>query len=216
MKLYQHPISPNTRRVRLVLCALGISHEEILVDLFKGENRQPEYLAKNPMGKVPMLEDEGLFLTESYAIIGYLAEKKPSSLYPSEPRARADVNRWLFWGANHFSPTIGALARENFLKKVVPSFGAPDPVQIARQEAEFRALAKVLDAHLAAGASPRKWIVGHDVTLADFALAAGFSMRERAKLPVEGTPHLEAWFARIAELDVWKATEPPPIPMPQG
>jgi glutathione S-transferase len=216
MKLYQHWLSPNTRRVRVVLHALTIPHEEVLVDLFKGENRQPEYLAKNPMGKVPTLEDDGFFLSESYAIMSYLAEKKPSALYPSNPRARADVNRWLFWGANHFSPTIGALVRENFLKKVVPAFGAPDPLQIKRQEDEFRVLAKVLDDHLGSRTVARKWLVGQDVTLADLALAAGFNMRERGKLPVENAPHLEAWFSRVAELEAWKATEPPPMPLPQG
>ncbi len=216
MKLYQHPISPNARRVRLILHALAIPHEEILVDLAKGENRQPDYLAKNPMGKVPTLEDDGFFLSESYAIAIYLAEKQPSPLYPSAPRARGDVNRWLFWGASQFSPTIGALARENFLKKIIPAFGLPDPVQIKRQEDEFRVLAKALDDHLAAGTGGRKWITGQDPTLADFALAAGFNMRERAKLPVENAPHLEAWFARVTELDAWKATEPPPLPMPPG
>src|SRR5215469_15760126 len=125
MKLYYNPLSPNVRRVRLTAAVLGIELEEKRLDFAKGEHKNPEYLALNPNGAVPTLVDGDYVLTESRAIMQYLASKKPESgLLPRDEAARADVTRWQFWDASHFSPQIGSIAFEKALKQM---FGLGDP-----------------------------------------------------------------------------------------
>ncbi|MGH8278015.1 MAG: glutathione S-transferase family protein [Gammaproteobacteria bacterium] len=206
MKLYYSPLSSNSRKVRLVAALLDILLELENVDLPKGDQRRPEYLAINPMGKVPVLLDGDYVLPESAAIMIYLAESKPvNALYPIERRARADVNRWLFWAANHWSAAGAALAYEKVLK---PRFfhAEPDPVQIQRQEKMLADLALVLDAQL----GKRPCIAGDALTLADLAIAPSFG--GFLEMPVHSCPHVQRWIARIRELPAWQATEPPKLP----
>jgi glutathione S-transferase len=202
MKLYMHPLSSNARRPRLVAHHLGLAVEEVLVDLAKGEQRQPAYLALNPNGKVPTLVDGDLKLTESYAVMIYLCEKNGRrELYPDELAARTEINRWLFWSANEWSPNIGRLNFENMLKPML-GLGTADPARVQEAENTFKQHAKVLDTFLA----QREYILGAKLSLADFALAANLSTIVPAKLPIAGFAHVQAWFARIEKLPAWQAT----------
>jgi glutathione S-transferase len=107
MKLYMNVLSPNVRRVRLTAAVLGLPLEEKTIDLARGEQRSPEYLALNPNGAIPTLVDGDFVLTESRAIMQYLAAKKPEAgLVPRDAAAHADVTRWQFWDAAHFSPQL--------------------------------------------------------------------------------------------------------------
>lgn len=209
MKLYYSPMSSNSRRARIAALMLGIELELVNVDLFRAEHRKPEFLAKNPMGKIPLLEDGDFALPESNAIMAYLADSRPDqALYPRELRARAEVNRWLFWAASHWSPVISALAMENFLKAAFGT-GERDAAQVARQEALFHDLARVLDAHLATG---RQWVAADHPTIADIAIGTSLMNAVPAKLPLEPYANVRALFARVQALDAWKQTEPPPRP----
>jgi glutathione S-transferase len=119
MKLYFHPMSGNSRRVLLVAAHLDVPLERVVVDLPKGEQRGVPHLRRNPNGRVPVLEDDGLVLWESRAIMQYLADKTPGqTLLPTDARGRADVNRWLFWCAAHMTPANAILVMENFVKGV--------------------------------------------------------------------------------------------------
>jgi len=97
MKLYYHPVSTTSRPVWLFIAENGIDCELKVVDLMKGEHYQPEYVAINPNRMVPVLEDGDFRLTESSAILKYLAEKTGSSTYPKELRLRAKVNEMMDW-----------------------------------------------------------------------------------------------------------------------
>jgi glutathione S-transferase len=206
MKLYTHPLSSNARRVSLVVHQLGLKVEEEVVDLAKGAQRAPSYVAINPNAKVPTLVDGDLKLTESYAIMIYLCEKTGRrELYPDELATRTDINRWLFWGANEWSPTIGRLNYENMLKPML-GIGQPDPIRVQEAETTFKHLAGVLDSHL----KQRQYVVGATLSLADLALAASLATAVPAKLPVAGYSQLQAWFARIEQLPAWKATAAAP------
>ena len=206
MKLYTHPLSSNARRVSLVAHQLGLQLEEELVDLAKGAQRTPEYLALNPMGKVPTLVDGDLQLTESYAIMIYLCEKTGRrELYPDELATRTEINRWLFWGANEWSPTIGRLNFENMLKPML-GLGAPDPARVQEAENTFKQLAGVLDAKL----QTRPFVAGKQLSLADFAVAASLATAVPAKLPLSGFTRVQAWQSGIEQLPAWKATTPAP------
>lgn len=202
MKLYTHPLSSNARRVRLVAHHLGLQVEEQFVDLAKGEQRTPEYLALNPMGKVPTLVDGDVQLTESYAIMIYLSEKTGRrELYPDELASRTEINRWMFWGANEWSPIIARLNFENMLKPIL-GLGSPDPARVQEAEKAFRQLAGVLDNLL----TSRQYVAGKQLSLADFALAASLATAIPAKLPLEGFSQLQAWQGRIEQLPAWKTT----------
>jgi hypothetical protein len=132
MRLYHHPYSFNARRAVMTALHLKSPVELVYVDLQKGEQRQPKFLALNPNHKVPVLEDDGFILWESCAIMQYLADKTPrQTVYPAETRARADVNRWLFWSSQHFSPAIGILNWERVVKGML-GLGAADPAEVQR------------------------------------------------------------------------------------
>ncbi len=202
MKLYVNPLSSNARRPRLVAHHLGLAIEEVFVDLAKGEQRTPDYLALNPNGKVPTLVDGDLKLTESYAIMIYLCEKSGRlELYPVELRARTEIHRWLFWAANEWSPTISKLTFEHFVKGL-RGLGPADPARVAEGEAGFKALAKVLDASLAG----RQYLLGSSLSLADYGVASGLAAAAVAKLPLEGFTNVQAWLERVQALPAWQAT----------
>ena len=97
MKFYYHPASTASRPVLLFAAESGLALELQLIDIFKGEHHQPAYKALNPNALVPMLEDGDFRLTESSAILKYLADKTASPLYPKDPQRRARVNERMDW-----------------------------------------------------------------------------------------------------------------------
>jgi glutathione S-transferase len=205
MRLYYHPLSSNSRRVLLTAVQLGVPLELVVVDLVNGEHKTSHYLQINPNGKVPLLEHDGFHLWESHAIMQYLADTcQGETLYPHAIQVRADINRWLFWSAYHFTPAVGFISRERVSKKMVGGSGGPDPVEIARGEALLIAASDVLDRHLA----DRQWIAQDRLTLADLAIAAPLMHTAAAELPVTEHRRLQAWFARVTALDAWQKTAP--------
>jgi glutathione S-transferase len=205
MRLYYHPFSSNARRAIMTAIELGTAVELVLVDLPKREHRQPAYLARNPAGRVPVLEDGPVILPESHAIMLYLVAKTANqTLYPSEAVGQAQVNRWMFWCSAHFQPAISVLNREYFVKKVA-GLGEPDPVEIARGEGLVQEVASLLDSHLAS----REWVAGNNMTLADLSIATPLMTMKQAKLPVTQFKHLQGWFARMQGRDSWQRTNPP-------
>lgn len=206
MRLYYHPLSTNSRRAVMTALHLEISLELIPVDLRQGEQKLPPFLEKNPNGRVPVLvDDDDHVLWESRAIMQYLADQTPGqTVYPENRHARADVNRWMFWCAAHFSPALGIFVMENVIKKLTGR-GDPDPVELKRGEHLIAQFAPVLDAHLAG----RAWVSGDHLTLADLSLSPMLGLTGPAAIPVSSYVHLQAWFGRIQELDAWKKSAPP-------
>jgi glutathione S-transferase len=205
MRLYHHPLSSNARRAVMTALHLGADVELVLIDLSKRAQRAPSYVRMNPNAKVPVLEDGDFVLWESHAIMQYLADITPGqTVYPQEARARADVNRWLFWCSHHFAPAVGILNWERLVKRLTGA-GEPDPAAEQRGEAQVKDLARILDGHLA----DKEWIAQGRLTLADISVATPLMSTGPARLPVEGFSHLRAWFERVQALDAWKRTEAP-------
>ncbi|HEY4240658.1 MAG TPA: glutathione S-transferase family protein [Kofleriaceae bacterium] len=203
MKLYYHPFSGNSRRVLLTVEHLGAPVERVLVDLPKGEQRGDAHLARNPNGRVPVLEDDGFVLWESRAIMLYLAEKTAGqTLLPDDARGRADVQRWMFWCAQHMAPANTILVFENFVKTFQGR--EADPAEVARGEAQVAQYAGILDAHL----EGKSWVAQDRLTLADFSLSASFALAGPARLPIANLPNVRAWLGRIAETEAWRKTQP--------
>lgn len=204
MRLYHHPLSVNARRVVMTALQLGSPLDLVLVNLQAQEHLQPRYLKMNPNHRVPVLEDGDFHLWESRAIMQYLADKTPGqTLYPTELRARADVNRWLYWCSQHFTPAMSILNWENAVKPMIGR-GAPDPVEVKRGETLLAEFAAVLDAHLAG----REWICGSSLTLADLSIAAALGCAVPAKAPVSQYSNMQKWLGRVQALDAWKKTTP--------
>ena len=203
MRLYHHPLSFNSRRAVLCALQLGVAVVLVPVDLRGGAQREPDFLRLNPNHRVPVLEDGSFVLWESHAIMQYLAETTPGQrLYPSGPRERADVNRWLFWSAYHLSPAVRDLYWERVIKGMLGR-GPADPGVIARAEEQVRELSGVLERQLLG----REWICGPALTLADLALAAPFGVWDAAQLPIARGSHLGEWFDRMRALEAWRRTE---------
>lgn len=201
MRLYHHPASSNARRVRIAAQLLGTPLELVEVDLMDEAARR-RLGEINLNSKVPVLDDHGFLLWESGAIMQYLADMAPDqTLYPQDARARADVNRWMFWACQHFAPAVGVLTWEHVWKGMTGN-GAADPVEVARGEREVGECGAVLERHL----SSRQYVAGHCLTLADVAVATPLMYRAMARLPLADLPHLAAWFARIEALPAWQAS----------
>ena len=189
MKLYDFTPSPNCRKVRAVAYELGLELELIPVNLFKGETRLPAYLAKNPHGRVPMLEDDDLLLSESNAIIAYLAAG--SALLPTDRKERAEVDRWLSWQLAHVGPAIRTVAFERIVKKLTGQ-GEPDQAAIAIGTEEFGKLSVVLERSL----ENKQYLAGR-LSIADFALATHYDIAEAAGLDVARHERVNAWLGRM-------------------
>lgn len=208
MKLYYHPNSPNCVDVLAAANQLGIPLETELVELTKGAQRNPAYLKINPNGKVPALVDGDFILWESNVIMQYLASKKPgSSLWPADDNIRADICRWQFWQASQWNRGTGILVWENLIKRFL-NLGAPDPAKIQEGTDLFHTSASVLDNHL----KGREYLVGKNLTLADFSVAAMLVYAGPGRYPLENYPEIRAWYGRIAVLDSWKKALPQFMP----
>jgi glutathione S-transferase len=202
MKLYSIHNSNNCRRVNATIQHLGLDVE--VVEQTMADIKTPAYLALNANGKVPVLVDGDFSLSESRAIMQYLASKKPeSTLWPRDDKRRADIARWQFWEAAHLSRGTGAYAFEKLFKKIFMK-QEPDPAALAAGEKEWRTFAPVLDAQL----EKRKWILGNDITLADFSVGGCFSYAEASGLPMSDYGHVKSWLSRLGELPAWKNTAP--------
>jgi glutathione S-transferase len=201
MKLYYFE-TPNPRKPCAVARYLDAPVEYVRVDLTKGEHRTPAFLAINPNGKVPALEDGDVRLWESAAIMCYLADKAGSSLWPKDAR-QIDVIRWLSWDALHFSRHAGTL----FFQRVVkPRFGLGDPDLAAIDEATgfFRQFAGVLESHL----EGKAYLVGDGLTVADFAVGCLLPHAREAMLPLDGFPAIRRWYAQLEQLPAWREPFP--------
>ena len=200
MKLYGANGSSSSRRVSLSIAQLGIPVELERIDLMKD---RAKLVPINPNSKIPVLVDDDFVLWESHAIMMYLCERTPGqTLYPSEPRARADVQRWLFWTSAHLSTAVGGVSFERLWKKLITG-QSPDETAIANHTRFVHQFAKVLDDHLA----NRTWISGDALSLADLSVAATLMYAERTELPIGSYRNVQALRERVRELPAWKQTE---------
>ncbi len=172
-----------------------------MIDLGRGDQLTPEYLALNPNKKMPTLRDGEFVLWESNAILFYMAAKRPESgLWPSDLRGQADVLRWLAWESAHWdAESCGMVAFEKASKAVL-GLGSSDPAFIARGEQNFVRFAGVLDDQL----KGRAWLVGERPTIADFSIGAFVPSAVRLGLPVARFCEIDRWYEGLAALPAWR------------
>lgn len=199
MNFYTVNGSPNCRKVHAVINYLGLDTNIIALDLMNGDLEKPDFKAMNPNGMVPILEDGDLKLWESNAIAQYLASQVPdNSLYPADPKIRADIHRWQNWEECHFNRACGGYLFENVLKPLL-KIGEPDPEILAEAEQNFMRFAKILEEQL----EGRDFILGENVTLADFSVGAMMVYTDAASIPVSPFKNISAWKKRMESISAW-------------
>ena len=188
MKLYEFAPTRSIR-VRWTLQELGVPFESVVVNLVKGEHRRPEFLALNPAGRVPTLVDEDFVLTESVAIVLYLAEKHPEAgLLPADRRQRAEVNRWLLFAATELEQPLWRISKHTALYP--PELRLPAEVELAKQD--FRPVAEVLEQRL----RTQEFAVGGRFTVADIVLAYTLDWADEFGM-LDGLPASSAYVKRM-------------------
>jgi glutathione S-transferase len=189
IKLYGFKLSGHAHRVELFLSILGLPFEKVEVDLLKGAHKSPEFLARNPLGQVPVLEDGDVTIPDSNAILVYLATKYDASgkWYPRDPIAAARVQRWLSIAAGELQSGPGAA-------RLIVLLGAKLDHEQAKKAA--RALYDVVEGHLSA--SP--YLAGDIPTIADVALYSYTALAPEGHVSLDGWPNVRAWLERIEKL----------------
>jgi glutathione S-transferase len=184
MKLYEFAPTRSIR-VRWTLQELGIDFEAISVNLLTGEHRSPAFLEINPAGKLPVLVDGDMVLTESIAIVLYLAEKyRDKGLIPADLQQRAQLMRWLLFTTTELEQPLWRIARHTALYPEDKRL--PGELALARED--FVAMASILEEHM----SDRQYVVGDTATIGDFVLAFTLDWATMAKV-LNGFPRLEAY-----------------------
>jgi glutathione S-transferase len=188
MKLYEFGPTRSIR-ARWTLQELGVPFESVVVKLTENEHKRPEFLKINPAGRLPVLIDDDLVLTESAAIVRYLAEKFPEQrLWPTELHERAQADRWLMFAVTELEQPLWRIARHTFLYP--ESQRIPADVDIASRE--VKEMAAVLEHHL----REREFVAGNHVTVADFVVAYTLDWANEAKL-IDDFPALRAYMERM-------------------
>ncbi|WP_265517428.1 glutathione S-transferase family protein [Nitratireductor luteus] len=195
--LHRHPLSGHCHRVELFLSLLGLPVEFVEVDLAQGAHKGPDFLARNPFGQIPVLEDGDVVLADSNAILVYLALTYDASRswYPADPVAAAAVQRWL-------SVAAGQLAYGPATARLATVFKLPLDHERAKSIADQ--LFTILEAHLAS----RPFLVGEAATIADVALYAYTARAPEGGVALAPYPRVSAWLSRIEAL-------PGFVPMPE-
>ena len=189
-RLQDYLPSGNGYKVRLVLRQLGLPYELVELDIKRGETRTPEFLAKNPNGRIPLLEIPGRgFLSESHAIISYLAEG--SRLVPSDALDRGRMWQWMCFEQYNLEPNVGTA------RFWIASLGQSE-TELGDRLVEKRRNGHAALSVLEAGLAGRGFLVGGRYTLADIALYAYTHVAPEGGFTLDAYPAIRAWCARVA------------------
>jgi len=203
MKLYMHPVSNASRPVRLFLAENKIPHEEQLVDLATGEHLKDPYATLNPNKLVPLLDDDGFKLTESSAILKYLASKYDLPSYPKDLKLRAKVDEVMDWFNTQFYRDYGyGLAYPQMYGHHKRPTEEIQAGTIAWGQEKARAWFKILNDYWI---GPKKqYLVGDQLTIADYFGASLATLGEVIGCEFSAYPNVERWLNNIRKLDSWK------------
>jgi glutathione S-transferase len=202
MKLHFHPVSTTSRTIMLFASEAAIPLDYQLVDLMTGQHLQPGYLALNPNGLVPLLEDGDFRLTESSAILKYLADKVASPAYPQGLRERARINETMDWINSNLYRDFGyGIA----YPQLFPHHKRPtDAVQsgtIAWAQEKTRGWMRTLDQHMIG--SNKSYLCGDEPTIADYFGAPILTLGELLRSDYGAYPNLRRWLGQMKALPSW-------------
>lgn len=202
MKIYYHPASTTSRPLMLFSAESGLDIDFQVIDLFTGEHYQPPYEAINPNHLVPVLDDGDFRLTESSAILKYLAEKAGSPAYPKDLKQRARVNERMDWINTQLCRDLayGLVYPQIFPHHKRPSAEA-QAATLAWAKERAGGWMKVLDAHLLG--SGNAYLCGSQITLADYYAAPFVALAEAVGSDLSGYPNVKRWLGKMKALKSW-------------
>lgn len=193
--LYDMPLSGNCHKVRLLLSLLALPYQIHSVDLRGGEQRSADYLHRNPFGQVPLLDDDGLIIRDSQAILVYLAKRYGGEpWWPDDAYRLAQIAAWLSTAANE-------IANGPALLRVHHKFGRDIDVSKAQQTAEK--VLGIIDRHL----ENRDWLAGDTASIADIAVYPYLALAPEGGIAIGAYRSIIAWYQRVRAL-------PGYVPMP--
>lgn len=189
LRVFRHPISGHCHRVELYLSLLGLPHELVHVDLLKAEQKQADFLTKNPFGQVPVLEDGDVLLADSTAILVYLGERydEEGKYWPRTPQGKAAVQRWLSVASGALASGPAAARRAKLLNA---KLDYDEALRVTQQ------LFGILERELGA----REYLVASTPSVADLALYAYVARAPEGGIALEPYPAIRAWLARVEAL----------------
>jgi glutathione S-transferase len=191
IKIWGRNNSSNVQKVMWVVSELGLAHERIDIGGAFGKNREPDYLAKNPNGLVPTLEeDDGFVLWESHAIMCYLAAKHHHPIEPADPKSRALAHQWMDWQQTVLAPAMFPV----FVGLVRTPPEKRDEAAIAAGKIKTIEAMKMVDAQLAR----TKYMAGDAFSYGDIPIAI-FGRRFRDLIAERPNyAHFERWYAEVS------------------
>ena len=202
MKLHMHPASITSRPVRLLIADKGLKVDEVVVDLMTGAHHQEPFVSFNPNRLVPVLEDGDLKLTESSAILKYLADKYDMPEYPKDLKARAKVNEVMDWVNTNFYRDWGynLAYPQLFPHHQRPSDeGQKTTLNWGRDRSAFW-LQVMNDYWLGHG---KDWLAGDKITIADYLAGSIVALGEMIRVDLGKYPHVRAWLDRVKARPNW-------------
>ncbi len=190
IKIYGHEVSGNAYKVKLLAALLGLEYEWVRLDLMKGEQKSPEYLALNPFGQVPTIEDGDVTLSDAQAILVYLARKYGGENWlPTDASELAKVIRWL-------SITAGEVRQGVENARLFHLFGAGTKINIERATLKSEFILNQLNQHL----STHTWLEFERPTIADVAVFPYVALARDGKVELDTYPHVLSWIERVKQL----------------
>lgn len=202
MKLYYHPASTTSRPLVMFIEDNAIPAELQVVDLFTGEHMGPAFSSVNPSQLVPVLEDGDFRLTESSAILKYLADRIDSPAYPKDLKARAKVNEMMDWINTQLCRD---LAYGTVYSQIFPGHKRPTEeaqrVTVAWGQERAKRWMAVLDQHLLGSGKP--YLCGASITIADYYGASFVHLAEVIGSDLSAYPNVKSWLGRMKERSTW-------------
>jgi len=198
LHVYGFPLSFPSNKVQMCVNALELEHEFHLVALREGEQKSEEFLAINPVGKVPAINDDGFCLGESHAIMKYLARKSNSSLYPTDLQEQAKTDQWLDFIAGHIGTAVSKVL---FNTLFAPMKG----VDVDENSlAEGRKWLEQYLPHAETALSDQEYLTGDSFSIADISLLAALDPAELIKLDWAPYPKLAKWRDNLIQQNFYK------------
>lgn len=188
------PVLSRANRVLWALEELGLTYDRVKIDIVSGENQSPDYLTLNPSGKVPVLVEDGLVLTESMAINRYLAGKIPDCLMPSDPASVAKVDQWTLWAVTEVEPYSTLVIRE------MRRGDETDQHLVAKYRDCARNALDTIETALAKGG---EYLLENRFTLADLNAASVLYTLPMIGVDLDTAPGTAAWLERCLARPAW-------------
>jgi glutathione S-transferase len=202
MKLYMHPVSMTSRPVRLFLAEHKMAVDEEIVDLFTGAHLQPPYASINPNSLVPMLEDGDLKLTESSAILKYLADKIGSADYPKDLKQRAKVNEMMDWlNTNFYREWAYNLCYPQLFPHLKRRSDEAQAATLEHGKENAKRWLKVLNDHWIG--PKNNYLCGNEITIADYFGACLVTLGEVVGVDFSPYPNVKRWLDAMKKLPSW-------------